>query len=144
MVSNTFEIETIWTCKFLNSRVWDMLTKKCFIMVASTHGNPSWMISPRWRESPCDPWVPNTKGQKCGALMFSLMSDRAGCQATSLRWFETPGRSCDVTVMNVQFSLKDIVSDIPWISHYLVLIDQCYGIIYVTDLKTSPKSLWKD
>ena len=59
-------------------------------MTTSWHGNAFGFTGPLCRESTGNRWIPSTKGQQCGALIFSLLLGWTSC---CCRWFKAPCRS---------------------------------------------------
>ena len=68
-------------------------------MKTSCHGNDFRITGPLREETTGDRWIPLTKGQQCGLWVFSLLCAWTICKQLSCRWFETPWRSRNDTVM---------------------------------------------
>ena len=53
-----------------------------YIKITKWQGNAFWIIASFWEESISEQWISLTKGQQCGALIFSLMLTRISCWRT--------------------------------------------------------------
>ena len=71
-----------------------------FIFMSSSHGNVFQTSGPSWEESNDHRWIPLTKGQQCGALIFHLLNKLLNKQS-SCRLSEGTWCSYDVIVMNL-------------------------------------------
>ena len=67
-------------------------------MMPSLHGNAFHSADTLWRESTSHWWIPLTKGQQYGALMFPLLLTCTGCWTNNKVDDDLMLMTCDITV----------------------------------------------